>query len=128
VAAALALATGCGSSVNGNPSAPAVQRVGGAMLRPGGNALSLPLPRNWVIRLRVWFPVDQSTLRLGLGSAAVMVFDGSRIWHRVEVTPRGVVVDGRRTERSPLRGANVTFRAEHSPLDIRDLVIERSAT
>ncbi|MBV8432190.1 MAG: hypothetical protein JO244_13565, partial [Solirubrobacterales bacterium] len=61
-------------------------------------------------------------------SAAVLVFDGSGVWHRVEVTRRGVVVDGRRTGSSSLEASRVSLRAEHSPLDIRGLVIQRSGS
>lgn len=75
--------------------------------------------------MKVWFPAPQSTLRLGLGSAAVMVFDGSRTWHQVELTRRGLVVDGRRTGASPLDAARVNLRAMHGSVDITGFVIRR---
>lgn len=70
--------------------------------------------------------MKRSTLRLELGSTAVTVFDGSHVWHRVKVTTRGVVVDGRRTGASPLDAPDVTLRAIHGAVDIRNLVIRRS--
>jgi hypothetical protein len=117
---------GCGGSVNGTPSAPAVQRVASATLQPNGPALSRPLPPNWVITMKVWFPARQSTLRLGLGSAAVMVFDGSHLWHRVQLTRHGLVVDGRRTSASPLDAVTVSLRAQHGGVEVRGLLIRRS--
>jgi hypothetical protein len=125
MAATLAI-VGCGGPVNGTPSAPAVQRVASATLEPGGSALSRPLPPNWVITMKVWFPAPQSTLRVGLGSAAVMVFDGSHIWHQVELTRQGLVVDGRRTGASPLDAARVSLRAQHGGVEIGGLLIRRT--
>ncbi|HTX31175.1 MAG TPA: hypothetical protein VMD09_07305 [Solirubrobacteraceae bacterium] len=126
MAATLLAVAGCGTAANGSPSAPAVQRVGSATLVAGAKGLSRPLPTSWMIRLRAWFADKRSTLRLELGSSTVMVFDGSHIWHRVEVTKRGVVVDGRRTGASELTASSVTLRAGHGPVEIRDLVISRT--
>jgi hypothetical protein len=78
--------------------------------------------------MRAWFVSEKSTLRVELGSDTVMVFDGSHIWHRVEVTTRGVVVDGRPTGAAPLKASDVTLRATHGSVDIRGLVIWRSKT
>ena len=125
MAATLVVVGGCGGSVNGNPSAPALQSLGSVTLAPGGKGLARPLPPDWEITMRVWFPTRPSTLRAELGSAAVMVFDGSHIWHRVELTSRGLLVDGQRTGTSSLPAASVTLRAEHGPVDIRELVIRR---
>lgn len=126
LAAALVALAGCGGSGNQRPPAPSVQRVARATLAPNGDGLSRPLPPKWVITLRAWFPVKRSKLRLELGSTAVTVFDGSHIWHRVEVTTRGVVVDGHRTGAAPLAAPEVTMRAIHAAVDIRNLVIRRS--
>ena len=120
------MACGCGGPVNGTPSAPAVQRVGSLTLEPNGRALSRPLPPNWAISLEARFPAAQSRLRVGLGSTAVIVFDGSHAWHHVALTRRGLVVDGRRTGASPLEAARVMFRAERGPVEIRGLLITRS--
>jgi hypothetical protein len=76
--------------------------------------------------MEVWFPSAQSTLRVGLGSAAVLVFDGSHVWHHVELTTRGLMVDGHRTGGSPLEASRVTLRAMHGGIEIRGLVIRRS--
>ena len=76
--------------------------------------------------MRVWFGAAQSTLRVGLGSAAVMVFDGSHIWHHVVLTQRGLVVDGHRTGASPLEATRVSLRALHGRVEVRGLVIRRS--
>jgi hypothetical protein len=103
-----------------------VQRVGSATLAAGEHGLSRPLPLNWMIRLQARFPAKQSTLRLELGSSTVMVFDGSHIWHRVEVTKRGVEVDGRRTGAPKLTASSVTLRAQHGPVEIRGLVISQT--
>jgi hypothetical protein len=79
-----------------------------------------------MIRLQARFPEKQSTLRLQLGSSNVMVFDGSHIWHRVQVTKQGVVVDGRRTGAAPLSAQSVTLHATHGTVEIRALVISRT--
>jgi hypothetical protein len=76
--------------------------------------------------MQVRFLSARSTLRVDLGSTAVMVFDGSHIWHRVQLTTRGLVVDGRHTGASSLEGSSMTMRALHGNLNIRDLVIRRS--
>jgi len=125
--ATLAALAGCGGSSNGNPSAPAVQRVATASLRAGGAALSRPLPPNWLITMEVWFPTSPSTLRIGLGSSDVLVFDGSHVWHRVELTRRGLIVDGRHTGSSALQASSVSLRAVHGPVEVRGLVIRRAA-
>jgi hypothetical protein len=75
--------------------------------------------------MRVWFPNERSTLRARLGSAEVMVFDGSQVWHHVKITDRGLVVDGRRNGSSSLPASTVVLRATHGPVEIRDLVIRR---
>jgi hypothetical protein len=126
VAATLLVAAGCGGSANGDPSAPALQRVATASLLAGGRGLSRPLPPHWQITMLARFPGAQSTLRAELGSATVMVFDGSHIWHRVELTSAGLVVDGRRTNASALTASRVTLLATHGPVEIRGLVIRRS--
>ena len=123
--AALAVA-GCGGSVNGDPAAPAVQRVGSVLLLPTGVPVSWALPPNWSLTMKVRFAAQQSTLRVGLGSAAVMVYDGSRTWHQVALTRQGLVVDGRRTGASPLDAARVWLRAIHGEVEIRGLLIRRS--
>jgi hypothetical protein len=100
--------------------------VPSASLKPNRAAVSRPLPPGWVITLEVWFSTTSSTLRVGLGAADVLVFDGSHIWHHVELTRRGLVVDGRHTGASLLQAASVSFRALHGAVEIRGLVIRRS--
>jgi hypothetical protein len=95
-------------------------------LVPGGAALSRPLPLRWVITMAVRFSTKPSTLRIGLGSSDVLVFDGSQIWHRVVLTRHGLVVDGRHTGSSSLRASSVSLRALHGGVEIRGLVIRRS--
>jgi hypothetical protein len=102
-----------------------VQRVASASLDPSGKPLSRLLPPDWQITLQAWFPTARSALRVGLGSSDVLVFDGSHIWHRVELTDQGLVVDGRHTGGSSLRASSVTFRAVHGAVKIRSLVIQR---
>jgi hypothetical protein len=97
------------------------------MLLPRGKPLSWRIPPRWAITMRAWFPQARSTLRVGVGSAAVMVFDGSRVWHRVELTSRGLVVDGRSSANSVMRGSSVKLEALHGPVDVRQLVIRRMA-
>jgi hypothetical protein len=127
LAAALAvLAAGCGSSANGDPSAPAVQRVARVTLLPSGRSMSWRIPPHWAITMRVWFPKARSTLRVGFGSAAVMVFDGSHIWHRVQLTSQSLVVDGRPSGASRLRATKVTLEALHDAVEVRQLVISRT--
>ena len=125
MAATLLAAVGCGGSGNGDPSAPALQRVARVSLSAGGKGVSWSLPPNWMITMQAWFPAGPSTLRAQLGSATVMVFDGSHMWHHVQLTSRGLVVDGRRTGTSPLPASRVTLRALHGPVEIRGLVIRR---
>jgi hypothetical protein len=95
-------------------------------LRGGGKGVSWALPLNWTITMQARFPTAPSTLAAQLGSSTVMVFDGSHVWHHVELTSRGLVVDGRRTGASPLSASRVTLRAQHGPVEIRGLVIRRT--
>jgi hypothetical protein len=89
--------------------------------------MSWRIPVNWAITMRAWFPKPRSTLRVGVGSAAVMVFDGSRVWHRVQLTSRGLVVDGRPSGGSSnLSAMKVTLEALHGPVEVRQLVIRRT--
>lgn len=125
LAATLLIAAGCGGSANGDPSAPAVQRVPRLTLVPGGKPVSWRLPPRWRITLEAWFPRAHSTLRLGVESAAVMVFDGSHIWHRVQLSSRGLVVDGHASGGATLRGTSVKLDALHAPVAVRRLVIRR---
>ncbi len=76
--------------------------------------------------MEVWFPTSPSTLRVGLGSSVVLVFDGSHEWHHVELTRRGLVVDGRHTGSSLLQATSVSLRALHGPVEVRGLVIRRT--
>jgi hypothetical protein len=128
LAATLAvLAAGCGSSVNGDPSAPALQRVASLTLVPSGKSMSWRIPVNWAITMRVWFPRARSTLRVGVGSAALMVFDGSHVWHRVRLTSRGLVVDRRVSGGSSnLKATKVSLEALHGPVEVQRLVIRRT--
>jgi hypothetical protein len=125
LAATLLVAAGCGGSANGDPSAPAVQRVPRLMLLPGGKPMSWRIPPRWRITLQARFPGAHSTLRMGVGSSAVMVFDGSHVWHRVELRSRGLTVDGHASGGSGLRGTSVSLQAMHQPVDVRELVIRR---
>lgn len=89
--------------------------------------MSWRVPPHWLITMRVWFPQERSTLRLGTGSAAVMVFDGSHIWHRVRLSSAGLVVDGKAASGSNLTASKVTLEALHDPVEVRQLVIRRTA-
>ena len=62
----------------------------------------------------------------GVGSEAVMVFDGSHIWHRVRLTSRGLTVDGRGSGASRLHATKLTLEALHDPVEVRQLVIRRT--
>lgn len=126
MAATLLVAAGCGGSANGDPSAPTLQRVSRLTLQPSAKPMSWRIPPGWQITLQAWFPRAHSTLRVGVGSAAVMVFDGSHIWHRVELSSRGLVVDGRVSGGSVLRGSSMRLQALHGPVAVRRLVIRRS--
>lgn len=93
---------------------------------PGGAGLSRPLPLRWDITMEVRFSSKPSTLRIGLGSSDVLVFDGSLMWHHVMLTRRGLVVDGRHSGSSSLRASSVSLRALHGGVEIRGLVIRRT--
>ena len=75
--------------------------------------------------MRVSFAEGRSALAIGLGSTTATVFDGSHAWHRVALTRRGLVVDGRHSGGSAIEASSVTLRALHGPVDVRDLVIRR---
>jgi hypothetical protein len=126
VAATLLVAAGCGAAANGDPSAPALQRIGSLTLAANGKGVSWRLPPHWRITMQAWFPNDRSTLRMQLASSGVMVFDGSHVWHRVELTDQGLLVDGRHSGSSSLPASRVTVRAAHGPVKIRELVIRRT--
>jgi hypothetical protein len=100
--------------------------VAQASLEPGGRPLSRPLPPNWTITMRVRFGAARSALQVVLGSTTVTVFDGSPIWHHVQVTRRGLVVDGRHSGASSLEASKVRLRAVRGRVDIRGLVINRT--
>jgi hypothetical protein len=62
---------------------------------------------------------------MGVGSSAVLVFDGSYVWHRVELRSRGLTVDGHASGGSGLSGSSVSLQALHGPVAVRQLVIRR---